>query len=92
MPALDFLNHLLSFVAPAVFVALLLAVGARIGWSKKAHLLPWYSMAGLNAVLGTLVLALGLVLTGQDARMGTYVALVLAMGSCQWLLSEGWRS
>lgn len=92
MPALDFLNHLLNFVAPAVFVALLLAVGARIGWPQRAHLLPWYLMAGLNALLGVLVLALGLVLTGQDARMGTYIVLLLTLASCQWLMSNGWRS
>lgn len=72
-------------------MALVLAVGARCVWRKKAHLLPWYHMASVNALLGVLVLALGLVLLGQDGRMGTYAALVLAMGSCQWLMSGGWR-
>jgi len=92
MSALDFLNHLLTFIAPAVFVALVLAGGARLLWRKKAHLLPWYHMASVNALLGILVLALGLVLTGQDGRMGTYAALVLALGSCQWLMSGGWKA
>lgn len=91
MPVLDFLFHLLNFVAPAFFVALLLAVGARVVWPQKAHLLPWYLMAGLNALLGVMVLALGVVLTGQDARMGTYVTLLVTLASCQWLMSEGWR-
>ena len=91
MSALDFLIHLLSFVAPAVFVAAVLAAGARLEWRKKEHLLPWYWMAGINALLGIVVLAMGLVLSGQDGRMMTYAALVLALGSCQWLMSGGWR-
>lgn len=48
-------------------------------------------MAGINALLGIVVLAMGLVLSGQDGRMMTYAALVLALGSCQWLMSGGWR-
>ena len=91
MSVLDFLIHVLSFVAPAVFVAVALAAGARLAWRKKEHLLPWYGMAGVNALLGIVVLAMGLVLTGQDGRMATYAALVLALGSCQWLMSGGWR-
>jgi len=92
MPALDFLIHLFSFMAPAIFMSVILAAGARLVWHKKAHLLPWYHMASVNALLGILVLALGLVLLGQDGRMGTYSVLVLAMGSCQWLMSGGWKS
>ena len=91
MPVLDFLNHLLSFIAPALCVALLLGVGARVLWRSATHLLPWYAMVGVNALLGVMVLALGLVLTGQDGRMGTYAALVVALGSCQWLMSGGYK-
>ena len=92
MPILDFLNHLLNFAAPAGFLALLLAGGARLVWRKNAHLLPWYHMASVNFLLGILVMALGLVLTGQDGRMGTYAVLVLALSTCQWLMSQGWRA
>ena len=91
MPALDFLIHLLSFVAPAFFLAVVLSLGARLAWRKRAHLLPWYHMACVNALLGILVLAIGLVLTGQDGRMGTYAALVVVLGTCQWLMSSGWQ-
>lgn len=91
MPLLAFLIHLLSFVAPAFFIALVLASGARLVWRQSTHLLPWYLTAGVNALLGILVLALGVVLSGQDGRMGTYASVVLAMGTCQWLMSGGWR-
>lgn len=92
MSLLDFVIHLGSFIAPAFFVALVLALGARVLWPRRGHLLPWYLMAVMNVLLGVLVLALGVVVTGQDGRMATYAVLVLAMGSCQWLLSGGWRA
>ncbi len=44
---------------------------------------------GLNFVVGCSVLGAGLVLTGSDGKLVTYVALVLAMGSGQWLLTPG---
>lgn len=91
MPVIDFLIHVLSFVAPAVFMGVALALGARAVWRKKAHLLPWYLMASVNVLLGVLVLGLGLVLGGQDGRMSTYAVLVLALASCQWLMSHGWQ-
>ena len=91
MPTLNFLNHLLSFIAPAVFLAVVLAVGARWFWPPKKHLLPWYHMACVNVLLGMVVLALGLVLARQDGRVATYAALVFSMATCQWLMSSGWR-
>ena len=91
MPTLNFLNHLLSFIAPALFLALVLAVVARLVWPAKAHVVPWYHMACINALLGVLLLALGLVLTGQDGRISTYAVLAIVMASCQWLMSGGWH-
>lgn len=91
MPTIDFLNHLLGFIAPALFVGVVLAAGARVVWRKRAHLLPWYQMAAVNTLLGIVVLALGLVLGGQDGRMATYAMLVVALASCQWLMSGGWQ-
>ena len=46
----------------------------------------------LQLLLGSAVLAAGLVLWGRDGKMLTYGALVLAGGSCQWWLQRGWRS
>ena len=91
MPAFDFFNHLLNFVAPACVVALILALAVRCSGRAQHALLPWGSMLAINALLGTLVLALGTVWTGQDGRVGTYALLVLSMGTCQWWLAGGWR-
>ncbi len=81
-----FFWHLLNFLAPAAFLALGLGLGALLLRLPRSHGL-WLGM-GLNFVLGSLVLGLGLVLTGSDGKMATYACLVLTMGSCQWLLSR----
>lgn len=92
MPLLDFLVHLLSFIAPAIFLACALAVWVRVRWGTDALLLGWWQCLLLNAVLGALVLGLGVALGGHDGRMATYAMLVLVMASCQWLLAGGGRS
>jgi hypothetical protein len=42
-------------------------------------------------VIGSFVLAGGLVLWGVDGKMATYSALVVACGSAQWLMCKGWQ-
>ena len=91
MSPLDFLNHLLNFIAPAFFVALLLALLARwlVGTGGKAVGLGRQLL--LNTGAGVLVLVAGLVVWGRDGRIGTYAALVLVCGTVQWALLRGWR-
>ncbi len=91
MGLLDGLNHLLNFVAPALFVALLLTGGGRIFLKKTAVASSWRTQFAINFVVGCLVLAAGLVLLGRDGRMLTYVALVVACATSQWVLLRGWR-
>ena len=85
------LGHLFNFAAPALFLALLLALGGRVVGPKGASSLPWYAQAAINSVVGCTVLLAGLWWLGRDGRMLTYAALVLACASCQWLLQRGWR-
>ena len=90
MSAADLLNHLLNFVAPAFWIAVLLTVAARLvvpGPTRVAW--PW--RLALDAGVGVLVLVLGLVLTGHDGSMATWVALVLAMATTEWCLRGSWR-
>lgn len=88
-------DHLLNLVAPAVLMAVLLAVFPRLlpkfFQQKKAYLLDWYAQAAINFVVGAGVLTIGLVLLGRDGRMLTYVALVLAMALGQWCQVGGWK-
>ena len=90
MSAADLLNHLLNFVAPAFWIAVLLAFGARLvvpGPTRVAW--PW--RLALDAGVGVLVLVLGLVLTGHDGSMATWIALVVAMATTEWYLRRAWR-
>ena len=85
------LGHLFNFAAPALFLALLLALGGRFVGPKGASNLPWYAQAAINSIVGCAVLLAGLWWLGRDGRMLTYAALVLACASSQWLLQRGWR-
>lgn len=87
MSVLELFWHLAGFVAPALGVALAVTLAGR-RWAGASRLtLPW--QLALNVGVGVAVLLVGLVLLGQDGRMLTYAALVLAAGSCQWLLTLG---
>ena len=91
MPFPDLVLHLLNFVAPAFFVALMLAVMARWMFGKAASNRGFWLQVVIGFAVGAAVLAIGLGLTGRDGKMLTYAALVVACGSAQWFLSRGWR-
>jgi hypothetical protein len=91
MGPLDILIHLLSFLAPALAVAGLVALGARVFMPGRAGVLAWWVQFALNSIAGMVVLGLGLWHFGVDGKMATYAALVVAVAACQWLCSRGWQ-
>ena len=91
MSALDLLNHLLNFGAPALFVALALALGARFLIRKSPAAPALWAQAAINFVAGLGVLVAGLALFGRDGMMATYAALAAVCGVVQWALLRGWR-
>ena len=88
-------NHLLNFVAPAAFMAVLLVtlslLFAGFFGSKRPFTHSWRSQLAINFVVGVMVLAAGLVLLGRDGKMLTYLLLALAMAACQWWQLGGWK-
>ena len=84
-------NHLLNFVAPAFFLALGLAVCARIFKQNKAGAQSFIAQVAINFILGSLVLLAGLWLFSRDGKMASYASLVLVSAFCQWVLSRNWR-
>lgn len=84
-------NHLLNFVAPAFFMALGLALCARIFKQKKPGAQSFIAQVAINFILGSLVLLAGLWLFSRDGKMASYAALVGLSALCQWVLSRGWR-
>jgi hypothetical protein len=88
-------DHLLNFLAPALSVALFLVLSSRIfgrSWlSKRPLTQSIWAQAAIIFVVNAVVLAAGLVLFGNDGKMATYAAMVLAAAVCQWVLGRGWR-
>ena len=95
MTAYLLLDHILNFLAPAAALALLLVllsqIFSRFLASKKPLTQSIYAQAAIIFIVNVLVLAAGLVLFGNDGKMATYSALVLASAVCQRVLCRGWR-
>lgn len=92
MGALDIFFHLLSFAAPALAVAVLVALAARLLLRRQRALVPWWGQVALNAIVGVAVLALGLWHFGVDGKMSTYAGLVAGVAVAQWVALAGWRA
>jgi hypothetical protein len=88
-------DHILNLVAPAAFVALALFFLARLfsGFSKSkkgARHSLWVEVA-IIFVANIAILVAGLIVFGNDGKMATYAAMVLASATSQWVLGRGWR-
>jgi len=90
MGPLDLLLHLLNFAAPALFLALLLPLLARLVLPKRPAAREKWAWVAMNFVAGLAVLGAGLWWFGHDGKMATYAALVAVMASGQWLASRAW--
>ncbi len=85
------LNHLLNFVAPAAFIALVLVAATRYHGRHRTGLARWWVQWAITFAAGVMVLTGGLVVSGRDGLMTTYLVLVVVCGSAQWLALRGWR-
>lgn len=84
MGSSDLFFHLIGFAAPALAVALLVALAARAVMPGPAAARSWWFQFAINSIVGVLVLAAGLWHFGVDGKMATYAVLVVAVASCQW--------
>ncbi|KQT08860.1 hypothetical protein [Ramlibacter sp. Leaf400] len=88
MGPLDFLPHLAAFLAPAVFLALILPAVSRLLLRTGAG----YWRQAIPVFLASVAtLAGGLVWFGRDGKMATYAAVVLAAATAQWLAARAWK-
>ena len=86
MSLFDLFWHLGGFVAPALVLAVGLALAGRILGKNSIPRLALPAQAAINFAVGVAVLVAALAWTGQDGRMLTYAALVLACAASQaWL-------
>ena len=86
-------DHLLNLLVPAAVVALLLVLLARffgrfVSTKKPAAQSIW-AQAAIIFIVNLVVLVAGLLLFGNDGKMATYAALVLAAATCHWVLWPG---
>lgn len=91
MGPLDQLLHIAGFLAPALFMGLLLPALSRVLLRKSAPLLGFWLQAAVLFVAAAAVLAAGLWWFGRDGKMATYGALVAVTACTQWILLRGWR-
>jgi hypothetical protein len=89
---LDLLDHLLSFAAPALAVALLVTLGARLVLPRTDGGPGWWARLAINCAAGLAALAAGLWYFGRDGKMATYALLVVTVATAQWLTARAWRS
>ena len=92
MGPLDFLNHLLNFVAPALAVAAVVTLFARVFMRKVPVVQALWVQFAINSGSAVGALALGLVFFGRDAKMASYLAMALVGTTSQWLMLRGWRA
>jgi len=88
-------DHLLNFVAPAAVMALLLVLSSRLFSrflvSKRPVTQSIWAQAAIIFIVNVAILVAGLVFFGNDGKMATYAAMVLASTVSQWVLARGWR-
>lgn len=88
-------DHLLNFIAPAAVVALLLVLSSRVFSrflvSKNPVTQSIWGQVAIIFVVNVVILVAGLVFFGNDGKMATYSAMVLASAASQWFLARGWR-
>ncbi|BCO28527.1 hypothetical protein MIZ03_3433 [Rhodoferax lithotrophicus] len=91
MGLLALFNHLINFLAPVLWLALLLPLLSLFLFKKKPVALTYKAQVALHFVVLLVALLVGLVLFGRDGKMLTYLALVLLSASSQWVMVKGWK-
>ncbi len=91
MNILALFNHLLNFVAPAVFVGVFLAVLSPWVLRKSPRRGSWLVRAISNTACGLGALLLGLWFFGHDGKMLSYLGLILASAASQFCWMQAWR-
>ncbi len=91
MGALDAMLHALNFMLPAAAVALLVTFFGRFLKKNRPVAGGFIAWAAVHFVVCLAVLLIGLIITGRDGKMLTYLAMVLASATVQWILSGAWR-
>jgi hypothetical protein len=91
MTVLGFLIHLLNFAYPAAAVALLVTLFSLFLMKKRPVVAVFVGFVAINFALCLLALMAGFAYFGNDAKMATHAAMLIASASCAWVLVKGWK-
>jgi hypothetical protein len=89
MSFFDVLFHLLHLIAPAVVVAVVLAVVGPQLVPKGPKSTHTATILGINIPLGIAILLLGLAVFGHDGQIATYGLLVAVQAGVQLAFGRG---
>lgn len=92
MAAIDAFWHVMNLLAPAASVALIAACVARLLWRRQLKSVSWRRLVGWPASLSAVVIIGGLLLSGHDGLIVTYMVMVLACAAGLWWAGWGGRS
>jgi hypothetical protein len=91
MNLLDALWNVLSFFGPALGISVMASVLAKLLWRLQLKDASWTRLIVWAASSSAIVLGAGLMFYGQDGKMGTYVAMILACALALWWAAFGPR-
>ena len=91
MGIVDAVLHVINFMLPAAWVALLVTYIGRFFKQNRPLAGIFIARAAINFIVCLSVLVMGLIITGRDGKMLTYLAMVMASATVQWIFSGAWR-
>jgi hypothetical protein len=84
LSAIDAAWHLLNLFVPALGLGLMSAAGSKLLWRRELASVPWWRLAAAATGAAAVITLVGLWWFGQDGRMATYAAMVLAAAVALW--------
>ena len=85
--ALDFVDaawHIVNFLAPAFGTAVLSASLAKVLWRSELRSTRWVRLCAVGTAAASVALLTGLVVTGHDGRVATYVGMIVLTAVSLW--------
>jgi hypothetical protein len=81
---LDAFGHLINLVLPALGVAAVSALAAKLVWRSELGAVPFWPLTTAGFLAGLLAVLASLILFGRDGSMAGYALLVTACAISQW--------
>jgi hypothetical protein len=84
MGFLEAFGHVFNLLFMPLALGAMAAGMAKAVWRQRLQAQAWWHLAVACGAVCSLVTLAGLALTGQDGRMATYAAMVLACAATLW--------